>query len=68
MQSIVNKLPMVVAGIHEGKNEICARVGYFKLGINLRTENPKPEKIKKYFSCTSFINTQVVSLHQPALA
>lgn len=47
MQSIVNKLPMVVAGIHEGKNEICARVGYFKLGINLRTENPKPEKIKK---------------------
>lgn len=47
MQSIVNKLPMVVAGIHEGKNEICARVGYFKLGINLRTENPKPEKIRK---------------------
>jgi MGT family glycosyltransferase len=47
MQSITNKLPMVVAGVHEGKNEICARVGYFKLGINLRTENPGPEKIKR---------------------
>ncbi len=46
-QSITNKLPMVVAGIHEGKNEICARVGYFKLGINMRTENPKPEKLRK---------------------
>ncbi|WP_018628482.1 glycosyltransferase [Niabella aurantiaca] len=46
MQSISNKLPMVVAGIHEGKNEICARVGYFKTGINMRTEHPKPEKIK----------------------
>jgi len=44
--SIQNKLPMVVAGVHEGKNEINARVGYFKLGINLRTEKPAPSKIK----------------------
>lgn len=43
---VENKLPMVVAGLHEGKNEICARVGYFKLGINLRTEMPKPDKIR----------------------
>jgi UDP:flavonoid glycosyltransferase YjiC (YdhE family) len=27
---IKHNLPMVVAGVHEGKNEICARVGYFK--------------------------------------
>jgi UDP:flavonoid glycosyltransferase YjiC (YdhE family) len=47
---ICNKLPMVVAGIHEGKNEICARIGYFKLGINLRTETPGIEKIKKAVS------------------
>ena len=40
MMSIENKLPMVVAGVHEGKNEICARVGYFKCGINLKTELP----------------------------
>jgi UDP:flavonoid glycosyltransferase YjiC (YdhE family) len=44
---IQNKLPMVVAGVHEGKNEICARVDYFKLGINLKTETPNSEQIKK---------------------
>jgi UDP:flavonoid glycosyltransferase YjiC (YdhE family) len=37
---------MVTAGINEGKNEICARIGYFKLGIDLKTEKPTPEKIK----------------------
>jgi MGT family glycosyltransferase len=45
--AIENELPCVVAGIHEGKSEICARVGYFELGINLRTETPKPHQIKK---------------------
>ncbi len=43
---IQNKLPMVVAGVHEGKNEINARVEYFKLGINLKTEKPAPSQIK----------------------
>jgi UDP:flavonoid glycosyltransferase YjiC (YdhE family) len=46
MLGIENELPMVVAGVHEGKNEICARVGYFKLGINLGTEKPKPAQIR----------------------
>jgi UDP:flavonoid glycosyltransferase YjiC (YdhE family) len=46
MLSIENKLPMVVAGIHEGKNEINARVGYFKLGVNLHTETPTIVQIK----------------------
>ena len=40
MLGIENKLPMVVAGIHEGKNEINARIGYFGLGVNLKTETP----------------------------
>jgi UDP:flavonoid glycosyltransferase YjiC (YdhE family) len=39
--SIANELPLVVAGVHEGKNEINARVGYFKLGINLKNEKPQ---------------------------
>jgi UDP:flavonoid glycosyltransferase YjiC (YdhE family) len=43
---IQNKLPMVVAGVHEGKNEICARIGYLKYGIDLKTETPKPEQIR----------------------
>ncbi|MFT3679880.1 MAG: glycosyltransferase [Ferruginibacter sp.] len=46
MLGIQNNLPMVVAGIHEGKNEICARIGYFKLGINLKTEKPAAPQIK----------------------
>jgi len=42
---IQNKLPMVVAGVHEGKNEINARIGYFQLGIDLKTERPSPTQI-----------------------
>ena len=44
--AIDHALPMVAAGINEGKNEICARIGYFKLGINLKTEKPTAETIK----------------------
>ncbi len=40
MLGIKHQLPLVVAGVHEGKNEICARVGYFNYGINLKTEVP----------------------------
>jgi len=47
MMGIENNLPLVVAGVHEGKNEICARVGYFKLGINLKTEQPIPQQIRQ---------------------
>jgi MGT family glycosyltransferase len=47
MLGIQNKLPLVVAGMHEGKNEINARVGYFKLGVNLKTELPRPEQIRE---------------------
>lgn len=43
--SIKHKLPMVAAGLYELKNEICARIGYFKYGINLKTETPTPEAI-----------------------
>lgn len=46
MLSIQHQLPMVVAGVHEGKNEINARVGYFELGINLKTETPSASQIK----------------------
>ncbi|HEV8508211.1 MAG TPA: nucleotide disphospho-sugar-binding domain-containing protein [Chitinophagaceae bacterium] len=44
---IQNKIPMVVAGIHEGKNEINARIGYFKLGVDLKTEKPTPTQIRE---------------------
>jgi MGT family glycosyltransferase len=44
---IQHGLPMVVAGVHEGKNEINARIGYFKLGVNLKSEKPSAEQIKE---------------------
>jgi UDP:flavonoid glycosyltransferase YjiC (YdhE family) len=43
---IQNGLPLLVAGVHEGKNEINARIEYFKLGVNLKTETPGKEQIK----------------------
>ena len=45
--SIQNQLPLVAAGVHEGKNEINARIGYFKLGVNLKTERPTAEQLKR---------------------
>lgn len=39
--SLSHGVPILAAGKLEGKNEIVARVGYFKLGVNLGTERPK---------------------------
>jgi UDP:flavonoid glycosyltransferase YjiC (YdhE family) len=44
---IRHQLPLVVGGIHEGKLEINARVGYFKLGVDMKTEKPTPEQVRK---------------------
>lgn len=43
---IKNRLPMVAAGLFEGKAEICARLGYFKYGIDLKTERPTADEIR----------------------
>ncbi|GAB4025216.1 glycosyltransferase [Spirosoma koreense] len=40
-------LPMVAAGVHEGKSEIAARINYFKLGISLKTETPTANQIRE---------------------
>jgi UDP:flavonoid glycosyltransferase YjiC (YdhE family) len=53
MLSIENEVPMIVAGIHEGKNEINARVGYFKLGVDLKTDYPTAAQIKKAVATVS---------------
>jgi MGT family glycosyltransferase len=44
--SISHQLPMVAAGVHEGKSEICARIGYLGYGINLHTETPTSVSIR----------------------
>ena len=45
--ALQHRLPLVVAGLYELKNEICARVGYFHLGQDLKTETPTPEAVRE---------------------
>jgi UDP:flavonoid glycosyltransferase YjiC (YdhE family) len=39
-------VPVVAAGKTEGKNDIDARVGYNRLGVDVRSERPKPARIR----------------------
>jgi UDP:flavonoid glycosyltransferase YjiC (YdhE family) len=47
LSAFLHGVPVVAAGKREGKNDINARVGYNKLGIDLRTERPKAATIRK---------------------
>jgi UDP:flavonoid glycosyltransferase YjiC (YdhE family) len=47
LAAFLHGVPVVGAGKREGKNDINARVGYNKLGIDLRSEHPKPTAIRK---------------------
>lgn len=47
MQSLKYKLPIVAAGVFEGKSEICSRIGYFNYGIDLKTETPDAHLVKQ---------------------
>lgn len=40
-------VPLVVSGINEGKSDVNARVEYAGVGINLRSDSPKPASIAK---------------------
>lgn len=59
--SIEHALPMVCAGVNEGKNEICTRIGYFGIGVDLATETPTPAAIRsaveKVMTTTSYKTT-----------
>jgi UDP:flavonoid glycosyltransferase YjiC (YdhE family) len=39
--SIKHSVPMITAGVNEGKNEICSRIDYSGIGIDLKTEKPR---------------------------
>lgn len=43
--SLTKGVPMVTAGVREGKNDVNARVAYFQTGIDLRTEKPSSSAI-----------------------
>ena len=46
-QALVHGLPVVVAGVTEGKNEVAARVAWAGVGINLKTETPTPAQLRE---------------------
>jgi UDP:flavonoid glycosyltransferase YjiC (YdhE family) len=45
--ALANGVPIVAAGVNQDKIEVSARVAYSGAGVNLKTQTPKPEKIKK---------------------
>lgn len=45
--SLTKGVPVLSAGIREGKNDVNAHIRYFGVGIDLRTEQPKPAKIRR---------------------
>lgn len=44
--ALSNGVPVLSAGVREGKNDVNAHVRYFGVGTDLRTERPKPGKIR----------------------
>ncbi len=44
--SLSHGVPVLSAGIREGKNDVNAHVDFFEVGIDLRTESPKPSDIR----------------------
>lgn len=47
LAAFLHGVPVVCAGKREGKNDINARIGHNGLGIDLRSERPKPAAIRK---------------------
>lgn len=45
--SLSKGVPLLTAGVKEGKNDVNAHVDYFGVGIDLRTESPKPADIQR---------------------
>jgi UDP:flavonoid glycosyltransferase YjiC (YdhE family) len=45
--SLSHGVPLLTAGIREGKNDVNAHVDYFGVGLDLRTEHPRPSDIRR---------------------
>lgn len=45
--ALANGVPLVAAGQTEDKSDICARIEWSGVGINLRTKTPTPNQIKQ---------------------
>jgi UDP:flavonoid glycosyltransferase YjiC (YdhE family) len=44
--ALANGVPLISAGQSEDKPEICARIDWLGVGIDLKTDKPTPEKIR----------------------
>lgn len=44
--ALANGVPLIAAGKSEDKPEICSRIEWAEVGINLKTNKPKPTQIK----------------------
>jgi len=49
LQSLQHQLPVIAAGVNEGRNEICARIGYLKYGLDLHTETPTADLLRRAY-------------------
>lgn len=45
-QALMHGIPVVVAGVTEGKNEVAARVRWSGAGIDLRTDSATPDAVR----------------------
>lgn len=45
--ALANGVPLVVAGTSEDKPEVCARIAWAGVGINLKTKTPTPMEVKE---------------------
>ena len=48
--ALAHGVPLVAAGQSEDKAEVCARIGWSGVGINLKTSKPKPDQIRQAVS------------------
>jgi UDP:flavonoid glycosyltransferase YjiC (YdhE family) len=44
--ALANGVPLIGAGKSEDKPEICARIDWLGVGIDLKTDQPTPEQIR----------------------
>lgn len=46
LAAVRHGVPVVAAGKLEGKNDVDARIGYNHLGVDLRSERPRPARVR----------------------
>lgn len=76
--ALANGVPVVAAGKTDDKPEICARVQWSGVGIDLKINNPTPKQIKDavkkiltsshYRQKAKFLQTEIAQYEAPSLA